>query len=159
MEALWWIIAGSLVVIGIAGTVLPALPGIVLVFAGLALAAWIDDFQKVGGATIAILGVLTLLAYLIEFAATSLGAKKFGASYKAVAGAVIGTLAGMFFGIPGLIAGPFVGAVLGEYIARPDLYKAGRAGFGAWIGLLFGAATKLALAFLMVGVFMTALMI
>ncbi len=115
MEALWWIIAGSLVVIGIAGTVLPALPGIVLVFFGLALAAWIDDFQRVGGVTIAILGVFTLLAYLIEFAATSFGAKKFGASYKAVAGAAIGTLAGMFFGIPGLIAGPFVGAVLGEY--------------------------------------------
>ena len=53
MEALWWIIAGSLVVIGIAGTVLPALPGIVLVFFGLALAAWIDDFQRVGGVTIA----------------------------------------------------------------------------------------------------------
>ena len=159
MEALWWIIAGSLVVIGIAGTVLPALPGIVLVFFGLALAAWIDDFQRVGGVTIAILGVFTLLAYLIEFAATSLGAKKFGASYMAVAGAAIGTLAGMFFGIPGLIAGPFVGAVLGEYIARPDLFKAGRAGFGAWIGLLFGAAVKLALAFLMVGVFVTALMI
>ncbi len=159
MEALWWIIACSLVVIGIAGTVLPALPGIVLVFFGLALAAWIDDFQRVGGVTIAILGVFTLLAYLIELAATSLGAKKFGASYMAVAGAAIGTLAGMFFGIPGLIAGPFVGAVLGEYIARPDLFKAGRAGFGAWIGLLFGAAAKLALAFLMVGVFVTALMI
>jgi len=158
MEASWWIIAGSLVVIGIAGTVLPALPGIVLVFVGLALAAWIDDFQRVGGATIAILGMFTLLAS-DRVCRHQLGRQKFGASYKAVAGAAIGTLAGMFFGIPGLIAGPFVGAVLGEYIARPDLYKAGRAGFGAWIGLLFGAAAKLALAFLMVGVFVTALMI
>lgn len=157
LAILWWIVAGLLVVVGIAGTVLPALPGVVLVFFGLTLGAWIDGFERVSGFTIGILGVLTLLSYGIDFAATSLGAKKYGASPRAVGGAALGTLGGIFFGIPGLIVGPFVGAVIGEYTARPDLYKAGRAGFGAWIGLLFGAAAKLALAFLMLGIFITAL--
>ena len=157
LSILWWLLAGLLVVVGIAGTVLPALPGVVLVFSGLLLAAWIDDFARVSGATMGILAVLTVLSYVIDFAATSLGAKKYGASPRAVGGAALGTLAGIFFGIPGLIVGPFAGAVIGEYTARPDFYKAGRAGFGAWIGLLFGAAAKLALAFLMLGIFITTL--
>jgi uncharacterized protein YqgC (DUF456 family) len=154
---LWWLLAVLLVVGGIGGTMLPALPGVVLVFLGLLLGAWIDGFQRVSGVTMAILGVLTLLSYFIDFAATSLGAKKYGASGRSIAGAALGTVAGIFFGIPGLIVGPFAGAVIGEYTAHPDLYKAGRAGFGAWIGLLFGTAAKLALAFLMVGIFITAL--
>jgi uncharacterized protein YqgC (DUF456 family) len=154
---LWWILAALLVVVGIAGTVLPALPGVVLVFFGLMFGAWIDGFERVSAITIGILAVLTLISYLVDFAATSLGAKKYGASGRSVVGAALGTLAGIFFGIPGLIVGPFAGAVIGEYTAHPDLFKAGRAGFGAWIGLLFGAAAKLALAFLMLGIFITAL--
>ncbi|MGH8729183.1 MAG: DUF456 domain-containing protein [Burkholderiales bacterium] len=154
---LWWILAGLLVAVGIAGTVLPALPGVVLVFFGLTLGAWIGGFQEVGVGTIVVLAVLTLLAYLIDFLAGGLGAKKYGASGRAFFGAAIGAVAGIFFGIPGLIFGPFVGAVIGEYSARPDLYQAGRAGYGAWVGLLLGTAAKLALTFLMVGIFITAL--
>jgi len=158
LSILWWLLAGLLILIGIAGTVLPALPGVVLVFFGLLLGAWIDGFARVSGVTMGILAVITVLSYLIDFAATILGAKKYGASTRAIGGAAIGTLAGIFFGIPGLIVGPFAGAVIGEYSARPNLYSAGRAGFGAWIGLLFGAAAKLALAFLMFGIFVTALL-
>jgi len=101
LSILWWLLAGFLILIGIAGTVLPALPGVVLVFFGLLLGAWIDGFTRVG-----ILAVLTVLSYLVDFAATSLGAKKYGASTRAIGGAALGTIAGIFFGIPGLIVGP-----------------------------------------------------
>ena len=106
LRILWWLLAGLLILIGIAGTVLPALPGVVLVFFGLLLGAWIDGFTRVSGVTMGILAILTVLSYLVDFVATSLGAKKYGASTRAIAGAALGTLAGIFFGIPGLIVGP-----------------------------------------------------
>jgi uncharacterized protein YqgC (DUF456 family) len=151
-----WILAVLLVLAGIAGSVLPALPGVPLVFAGLLLGAWIDHFQKVGWFTLVILGLLTLLSFAVDFLATSMGAKRVGASKWAVAGSALGTLAGLFFGIPGLILGPFLGAVAGELIARRGQRQAVRSGFGAWVGLLVGTAGKLALIFAMVGIFLTA---
>jgi uncharacterized protein YqgC (DUF456 family) len=154
-----WIVAILLVLAGIAGSVLPALPGVPLVFAGLLLGAWIDHFQKVGWFTLVILGLLTLLSFAVDFLATSMGAKRVGASKWAVVGSALGTLAGLFFGIPGLILGPFLGAVAGELLARRGQRQAVRSGFGAWIGLLVGTAGKLALIFAMVGIFLTAYML
>jgi len=151
-----WIVAILLVLAGIAGSVLPALPGVPLVFLGLLLGAWIDHFQKVGWFTLIVLGLLTLLSFAVDFLATSMGAKKVGASKWAVAGSALGTLAGLFFGIPGLILGPFLGAVAGELLARRGQRQAVRSGLGAWIGLLVGTAGKLALIFAMVGIFLTA---
>jgi len=154
-----WIVAILLVLAGIAGSVLPALPGVPLVFAGLLLGAWIDHFQKVGWFTLVLLGLLTLLSFAVDFLATSMGAKRVGASKWAIAGSALGTLAGLFFGIPGLILGPFLGAVAGELLARRGQRQAVRSGFGAWIGLLVGTAGKLALIFAMVGIFLTAYML
>jgi uncharacterized protein len=154
-----WIVAIVLVLAGIAGSVLPALPGVPLVFIGLLLGAWIDHFQKVGWFTLVVLGLLTLLSFAVDFLATSMGAKRVGASKWAVAGSALGTLAGLFFGIPGLILGPFLGAVAGELLARRGQRQAVRSGFGAWIGLLVGTAGKLALIFAMVGIFLTAYML
>ena len=151
-----WIVAILLVLAGIAGSVLPALPGVPLVFAGLLIGAWIDHFQKVGWFTLVVLGLLTLLSFAVDFLATSMGAKRVGASKWAIAGSALGTLAGLFFGIPGLILGPFLGAVAGELIARRGQRQAVRSGLGAWIGLLVGTAGKLALIFAMVGIFLTA---
>lgn len=150
---LLWILAVLLVLIGLAGTVLPALPGAPLVFAGLLIAAWIDHFQKVGWITLTVLFILVLLTFAIEVAAAGLGAKRVGASKLAVFGAAVGTIAGLFLGIPGLLFGPFVGAALGEYLARRDLRQAGRVGIGTWIGLILGTAGKLAVIFAMVGLF------
>jgi hypothetical protein len=150
------VIAALLVIVGLAGTVLPVLPGIAFVFGGLLLAAWADDFQRVGAVAIAILGVLTALAVAADFAASALGARKLGASPRGIAGAAIGAVVGIFFGLPGLVLGPFVGAVAGEISARRELLHAGRAGLGTWLGLLLGSVAKLTLAFLMVGVFATA---
>ena len=152
----WHVIAALLVIVGLAGTVLPVLPGIAFVFGGLLLAAWADGFQRVGAVAIVILGLLTALAVAADFAASALGARRLGASPRGIAGAAIGAVVGIFFGLPGLVAGPFVGAVMGELSANRELLHAGRAGLGTWLGLLLGSVAKLTLAFLMVGVFATA---
>ncbi|MBL0143316.1 MAG: DUF456 family protein [Betaproteobacteria bacterium] len=149
------VIAAILVIVGLAGTVMPILPGIAFVFGGLLLSAWADGFQRVGTVTLAILGILTALAVLADFAASAFGAKKMGASPRAVMGATVGAVVGIFFGLPGLVLGPFVGAVVGELSANRQLLHAGRAGLGTWLGLLLGSIAKLTLAFLMVGVFAT----
>ncbi len=147
------VVAALLVLVGLAGTMLPVLPGIAFVFGGLVLAAWADGFARVGGITVAILGLLTALAIALDFAASALGARKFGASPRAVAGAAVGAVVGVFFGLPGLVLGPFLGAVAGELSANRELRQAGKAGLGTWVGLLLGSVAKIALAFLMVGVF------
>jgi uncharacterized protein YqgC (DUF456 family) len=154
---LWmWLAAVLLVVVGIAGTVLPALPGIPVVFAGLVVGAWADDFERVGWITLGLLGVLTLLSLVIDFATTAMGAKRVGATRMAIVGAALGTLVGLFLGIPGLILGPFAGAVVGEMLSHGEWRRATSAGFGTWVGLLFGTLAKIALAFAMLGIFVFA---
>jgi len=151
-----WLLAAFLVLAGVLGSVLPALPGVPLVFAGLVTAAWADDFQRVGWIVLTLLGLMTLASFAIDFVATSLGAKRVGATKLAIAGAMLGTLVGVFLGLPGLILGPFIGAVAGELITHGKLEQAGRAGLATWVGLLFGTLAKLALVFTMLGVFATA---
>jgi uncharacterized protein len=155
-NAWMWVVAALLIVAGMAGTVLPALPGIPLVFAGLVVGAWADDFERVGWVTLSVLGVLALASLAIDFAATAMGAKRVGATRQAIVGAAVGTLAGLFFGIPGLIVGPFVGAVAGEILSHGEWRRATSAGVGTWVGLLFGTLAKIALAFTMLGVFVFA---
>jgi uncharacterized protein len=147
------ILAALLVVAGLAGLILPGLPGSPLIFAGLFVAAWAEDFNYVGAGTLIILGVLAVLTYVADFWATMFGAKKFGASKRAVIGALIGAIIGLFLGLPGVIFGPFIGAVIGELSARRGLQDAARAGIGATIGLAIGVAVKMALAFSMIGIF------
>lgn len=153
ISLLLWLLAIVLVIIGIAGLVLPVLPGAPVLFAGLLVAAWADNFVYVGWRTLSVIGVLALLTYVVDFAATAFGAKRFGASNRAIIGAAIGGLVGLFFGLPGVLVGPFVGAVIGELSLRHGLDAATRAGIGATIGLALGAAAKLSLAFAMVGIF------
>jgi uncharacterized protein YqgC (DUF456 family) len=146
-------VAALLVLVGLAGSVLPALPGVPLVFAGLLVAAWADDFTRVGAVTVVLLGLLTVVSFAIDFAATAMGAKRVGATRQAIVGAALGTFAGVFLGIPGLILGPFVGAVVGEMLSHGEMQRATRAGIATWVGLLFGTLAKLALIFTMIGVF------
>ena len=150
---LWWVLAALIVVGGLVGTIVPALPGVPLVFAGLLLGAWAGNFIQVSWTTVGILGALTILAWLIDFLAAAMGAKRLGASQRAFWGAAFGAVVGMFFGIPGIVLGPFVGAVVAEISAGRSVHQASRAGYGAWIGVVLGTAAKLAIAFLMVGVF------
>jgi uncharacterized protein len=153
---LLWLLATALVLVGLAGAVLPAIPGVPLVFAGLWLAAWINEYALVSGFTVAVLGVLTVLAMAIDLLASVLGARRVGASRQAIAGSALGALVGIFFGLPGLVLGPFIGAVVGELLARGSLDQAARVGVGTWLGLLFGTLAKLALSIAMVGVFVFA---
>jgi uncharacterized protein YqgC (DUF456 family) len=151
-----WLLAVILVLVGIAGTVLPALPGAPLVFLGLLCAAWADHFQKVGWFTLIILAILTVLTFVVDFLAQGWGAKRVGASWLALGGAAVGTIVGLFFSIPGLILGPFLGAVAGEWLSVRNLRQAGKVGLGTWLGLIVGIAGKLALIFAMVGIFVLA---
>jgi uncharacterized protein len=156
MAVLLWVLAVALVLVGLVGVVLPALPGTILIFAGLVLAAWADHFTRVGGLTLAIIGVIGAASYGVDFVAAALGARHLGASPRAMAGAALGTIAGLFFGLPGIIIGPFAGAVIGELTVNRDVARAGRAGVAAWIGFVIGMAVKVGIAFLMIAIFAAA---
>jgi uncharacterized protein len=150
------ILAVVLVLVGIAGTFLPMLPGIPLVFGGLLLAAYADGFVKVGWITLVLLGMLAAIAMAVDFFAAMFGAKRLGASREAMVGAAVGTIGGLAFGFVGLLLGPFIGATAGEFLARRDVSQAGKVGVGTWLGLVLGAALKVAIAFTMVAIFVTA---
>lgn len=152
-----WLLSAALIIVGLAGTVLPALPGTALVLAGIVLAAWIDDFTRIGALTLSAIAVLAALAWLLDFVAGLLGAKKVGASRQALVGAALGTLLGLFMGLVGVLFMPLVGAAVGEYLARRDHAQALKAGTATWLGMLLGMIAKLVLAFMMVGIFLVAL--
>jgi uncharacterized protein YqgC (DUF456 family) len=153
---MFWILAVVLILAGLAGIVLPGMPGTVLIFAGLLLAGWADDFMRVGAVTLVVLGMLTVASYGIDFAAAALGAGRLGASKRAMMGAALGTALGLVLGLPGLILGPFIGAVLGELSTTRDLARAAGIGVGAWIGFIIGVGVKVGVAFLMIGIFLAA---
>ena len=159
MSILLWVLGTILVVVGLVGIVLPALPGTILIFVGLLLAAWADGFSRVGAGTLVLIGVIAAASYAVDFVAAAVGARHLGASRRAMAGAALGTLLGLPFGIPGLIAGPFVGAVIGELTVHRDVARAGRAGVAAWIGFALGMAVKVALACSMIAIFLAAMFI
>ena len=156
MSAILWICAVILVLAGLVGIVLPALPGTILIFAGLLLAAWADDFVRVGPAMLVLIGVIGAASYGVDFVAAALGAKHMGASRRAMAGAALGTVFGLFFGFLGVVIGPLLGAVIGELTQHRDWKRVGKAGLAAWIGFAIGTAVKVAIAFVMLGLFATA---
>jgi uncharacterized protein len=153
---LWMILAVVMVIVGIAGTILPALPGLPLVWGGLMLAAWADGFVHVSGWTMLVLAIITAVAMALDFVSSLYGTKVAGASKWAMAGAGVGTLVGLFFGLPGLLLGPFIGALAAEWIYQENLGQATKAGLGAWLGLAIGTAAKMAAIFTMLGIFISA---
>ncbi|HYG06062.1 MAG TPA: DUF456 domain-containing protein [Stenotrophomonas sp.] len=153
---IYYLIAGILVLVGFAGVVLPALPGLPLVFAGLLVAAWADGFTHVGWIPLTLIGLLTALSFLIDFLATVYGAQRVGASAWALWGSALGTVVGLFFLPIGLFVGPFAGAWVGEYWHSRRVGHATRVGFGTWLGILLGTASKFALGFCMIGLFVLA---
>lgn len=148
-----YLLAVVLVLVGIAGVILPALPGIPLVFAGLLLAAWADDFVHVGWLPLTVLGLLTLLSFAVDILATVVGAQRVGASRKALWGTFLGSIVGVFFMPIGLFAGPLAGALLGEYWHTRELGRSTKVGLATWLGILLGFALKLALVIAMLGLF------
>lgn len=159
MDVLLWIVSVALILIGLAGTVLPALPGNGLMLGGIALAAWIDDFTRISWGTVGVVFALTVIAIALDFVAGLLGAKKVRASWQAIVGAAVGTVAGLFMGIVGVLFMPLVGATAGEYIARRDHQGAVKVGVATWIGTMLGMVAKVVIAFIMIGIFVVALLI
>jgi len=147
------LLAVLLVLVGIAGIILPALPGIPLVFAGLLLAAWADDFAHVGWLPLTVLGLLTLASFAVDILATVAGAQRVGASRKALWGTFVGSIVGLFFMPIGLFVGPLAGALLGEYWHTRELGRSTKVGLATWLGILLGFALKLALVIAMLGLF------
>ena len=158
-ETLLWILSIALILVGLAGIVLPALPGTILVLAGVVLGAWIDDFTRVGGFAVGAVAVLAVLAWAMDYISAMLGAKRAGASRQAVIGAAVGTVAGIFMGLVGVLFMPLVGAAVGEYIARRNQHMAVRVGIATWLGLMAGMLAKFVLAFMMIGIFIVALLV
>jgi uncharacterized protein YqgC (DUF456 family) len=158
-DTLLWILSGALILAGFAGIILPALPGTLLVFAGIMLGAWIDDFTRVGWIALASIAVLALLSWVLDYVAAMLGAKRAGASRLAIAGAAVGTVAGIFMGLVGVLFMPLVGAAVGEFIARRQHGQALRVGVATWLGLLAGMLAKFVLAFMMLGIYVFAVVV
>jgi len=156
---LWYAIAGIIIAAGFVASILPNLPGIPMMFGGMLLAAWAGHFEAIPIWVIVFLALLAAFSIVFDFVAGSYGAKRYGASKAAVWGAFIGTIAGLFFGIPGIILGPFVGAIIGQLASGSRVEHAARVGVGTWIGLLIGTAIKIATAFMMLGIFALALLL
>ena len=156
--SIWlWLLCAALILVGLAGTVLPALPGTALVLAGILLGAWIDDFTRVGGLTLTLVAAIAVLAWTLDYVAALMGARKVGASKQALLGAALGTVVGLFMGLVGVLFMPLVGAAVGEYLARRDHRQAVKVGTATWLGMILGMIAKVVLAFVMVGVFAVAL--
>ena len=155
----WWVLSVGLILVGLAGTVLPALPGTALVLAGIVLGAWVDDFTRVGVVTLAVISALAVLAWVLDYVAGLLGAKRAGASRQALVGAALGTVLGIFMGLVGVLFMPLVGAALGEYLARKNEQQALTVGVSTWLGIMAGLLAKVVLAFVMIGIFVGALLL
>jgi uncharacterized protein YqgC (DUF456 family) len=146
-------------VVGLAGVVIPVLPGPLALFGGVLLIAWAGQFQLIGIPTLLVTGLLAALMVAADWVAAALGAKAFGASRWAVIGSTVGLVVGLFFGPVGLLLGPVAGAVVFELWKDPDLGKALRAGAGTFVGFLVGSVVKVVLAFLLIGALLIGLLV
>lgn len=144
-----------LMLLGLAGSVLPLLPGSPLILAGAILYAWQTQFTLVSPVDLIILTVLTLAGQGLDYAASALGAKKYGASRWGMLGACIGGTLGLITAnIFGLVIGSFVGAVLFELLKGGQLRASVKVGYGTLVGFLCGAVGKVIVALTMIGYFL-----
>ncbi len=150
-------LSAALILVGLVGTVMPALPGAVFVLAGIVLAAWIQDFQQITWWAVGACIMLTVLSFILDYAAGIMGARRVNASKDAVIGAAVGTVVGLAMGFVGVLFMPLVGAAVGEYIARKDQKNAVKVGVATWLGTMVGLVAKVVIAFIMLGIFLVAL--
>jgi uncharacterized protein YqgC (DUF456 family) len=158
MHTVGYVLGFAVLIVGVVGVVVPLLPGAVLLVAGVALIGWADGFVHVGWGTIVAASCLAALIWSVDLVAGALGARVAKASKWAVVGASVGFLVGIFFGLPGILLGPALGAVAFEYARNPDMRAALRAGTGAFLGFLLGSVVKLVLATVVVGLTVVRLM-
>ena len=159
MDMTWvWLISSFLILTGLVGLVAPLLPGTILIFAGVAFAAWSENFTRISAMTVGFLAFLTLAAWVLEYVAGLLGAKAAGASRAALVGAAIGTVLGVISGLWGLLFFPLLGAFIGEFYARGNATGASHVSIATWLGILVGTIAKVVIGFMMVGIFIGALL-
>lgn len=151
MELFLYMLAAALIIGGVAGAILPILPGIPMIFGGIWLAAAVDDYRHLGWGWLVAIAIVGIVGVALDFISATLGAKRIGASPRALWGAGIGTTVGMFFGIPGLLIGPFAGAVIGELWSGTSVLRSAHVGVSTWIGMLVGILAKVVISFLMIG--------
>jgi uncharacterized protein len=153
MDVLLNAVAIALIAAGLVGAIVPALPGIPLIFGGTWIIAAVDQYRHVGRWWLLGIGFVGAVGLTLDLIAGSLGAKRVGASRKAVWGAFLGTVVGLFFGLPGLLLGPFIGALAGELAAGHGIPRSTQVGISAWVGMLFGTIAKLVSSVTMVALF------
>jgi uncharacterized protein len=153
MNSLLYATAAALILVGLVGAIVPALPGIPLIFGGIWLIAGVDSYHHLGPWWLLGIAVVGAIGLTLDLLAGALGAQRVGASKQAVWGALVGTVIGLFFGLPGLLLGPFVGAVLGELAAGNSVLRSTHVGVSAWFGLVFGTIMKLVSSLMMVALF------
>lgn len=159
MDLLLYVLGALALLLGLAGVVLPVLPGSLLLFGGALLVAWAGGFTLVGWPTLTVVGLLAAVIWAVDWVAAALGAKATGASRWAVVGASLGLVVGLFLGPVGIILGPAVGAVALELWQDPDFEKALKAGLGTFVGFLLGSVVKVTLAFVLVGALVVGLLV
>jgi uncharacterized protein YqgC (DUF456 family) len=153
VDILLYLIAAALMVVGLVGTIVPSLPGIPLIFGGIWLIAAVDRYHHLGLWWLLSIAVVGAIGLTLDLLAGAMGAKRAGASKQAVWGALVGTVIGLFFGLPGLLLGPFVGAALGELAAGNSILRSTNVGISAWFGIIFGTIIKLVSSLIMVTLF------
>jgi uncharacterized protein YqgC (DUF456 family) len=154
-----WAVSVVCILVGLIGTVIPIVPGTIMIFFGIALIGWWTDFVIIGVPTLIVTGLLVIASLIVDFFSSVVGAKRVGASSLALWGATLGSLIGMFFLIPGIILGPFIGAFIGEYISQSKTSQATKVGLGTWLGLLVGTVIKVGISISMVATFIFGLLV
>ncbi len=156
MDTALYVIAAVLIAVGLVGAIVPLLPGIPLIFGGVWLIAGLDHYRHLGLWWLIGIALIGAVGLAMDLLAGALGAQRVGASRQAVWGAMIGTVIGLFFGLPGLLLAPFIGALAGELTSGNSVLRAAHVGAGTWIGLIFGTLFKLVTSLMMVAVFAAA---
>lgn len=151
---LWWTLTVLLMLAGLAGTVLPLVPGTVLILGGAVLNHF--TVHAIGWPTLVGLTLLTMLAMALDFVSGAVGAKYFGATRWGAIGGILGAVVGLFFGVIGIFAGPLIGALAGELLGGKGILPAGKSTWGAFLGTTAGMAGKFAIGLAMIAWFAVA---
>ena len=154
MEALWWVLTLGLMLVGLAGTVVPLVPGTILILCGAVLNHF--ALHSIGWQTLVVLTGMMIVAQALDLVSGSLGAKWFGATRWGAIGGILGAIVGLFFGLIGIFVGPLLGALIGELLGGKGLLPAGRSSWGTVLGTTAGIIGKFAIGLLMIVWFLIA---
>lgn len=157
-EIILFVAALAVMIIGLAGVILPVLPGIPLIFAAAALYGIVTGFSGIGLYMILILAGLTVFGLVIDYLANYFSVRKMGGGRAGAVGAVLGLLVGVWLGLAWIVILPFVLAVALELLAGKEARSALTAGLGAMVGLLFGGLFRFVIGCVMIGLFVWAVL-